>query len=104
MSDNNNIIDPHDQNHELLAIFWDGLKRKGDGKCYCPCSPCKGFKRRKINIKIIHTFTKEINIKTYIMQNLQMGEIHVPPQRVHVPYHVCFVVVIFILLLLKPLH
>ena len=50
MSKNNNILDPHDQNHELLIRLWDGLKRKGDGKCYCPCSQCWGFKRRKINI------------------------------------------------------
>ena len=50
MSKHNNIPDPHDQNRELLARLWDGLKRKGDGKCYCPCSQCRGLKRRRINI------------------------------------------------------
>ena len=32
MSKHNNILDPHDQNHELLTRLWDGLKTKGDGK------------------------------------------------------------------------
>ena len=50
MSQPNNIPYPHDQNRELLARLWDGLKRKGDGKFYCPCSQCRGFKRRIINI------------------------------------------------------
>ena len=31
MSKHNNIPDPHDQNHELLAILWDGMKRKVRG-------------------------------------------------------------------------
>ena len=35
---NNNIPDPDEQNQQLLARLWDGLKRKGDGKCYCLCS------------------------------------------------------------------
>ena len=52
MSEHNNILDPHDQNRELLARLCDGLKRKSDGKCYCPCSQCRGFKRRRINITI----------------------------------------------------
>ena len=51
MSEHNNILDPHDQNRELLARLWDGIKRKGDGKCYCPCSQCSSFKRRIILIK-----------------------------------------------------
>ena len=50
MSEHNNIVDPHDQNHELLARSWDGLKQKGDGKLYYPCSQFRGFKRRRINI------------------------------------------------------
>ena len=50
MSEHNNILDPHDQNRELLAILWDGLKRKGDGKLFYPCSQCRGFKRRRIKI------------------------------------------------------
>ena len=47
---NSNIPDPNEQNRQLLARLWDGLKRKGDGKCYCPCSQCRGFKRRRIKI------------------------------------------------------
>ena len=47
---NNNIRDRDEHNRRLLARLWDGLKRKGDGKCYCPCSQCRGFKRRQINI------------------------------------------------------
>ena len=50
MLEHNNIPDPHDQNHELLVRLWDGLKRKGDGKCYFPCNQCKRFQRRRINI------------------------------------------------------
>ena len=46
----NNIHDPKEQNRELLSIFWVGVKRKGDGKCYFLCSQCRGFKRRRINI------------------------------------------------------
>ena len=47
---NSNIPDPNEQNRQLLARLWDGLKIKGDEKCYCPCSQCRGFKRRRINI------------------------------------------------------
>ena len=47
---NSNILDLCEQNRQLLARLWDGLKRKGDGKCYCPRSKCKGFKRRRIKI------------------------------------------------------
>ena len=50
MSEHNNILDPRDQNRKFLARLWDGLKRKGDGKFYCPCSQRKRFKRRRINI------------------------------------------------------
>ena len=50
MSEHNNIADPHEQNCELLAILWDGMKRKGDWKCYSPCTQCKGFKMRRIKI------------------------------------------------------
>ena len=50
MLEHNNILDPHDQNHEFLAILWDVLKIKRDGKCYFPCSQCRGFKRRRIKI------------------------------------------------------
>ena len=47
---NSNIPDPDKQNRQLLARLSDGVKRKGDGKCYCPCSQCRGFKRRIIKI------------------------------------------------------
>ena len=47
MSELNNIPDQHDQNRELLARLWDGLKRKGDEKFYCPFSQCMGFKKRR---------------------------------------------------------
>ena len=47
---NSNIPDPDEHNRQLLARLWDGLKRKGDGKGYCTCSQCRGFKRRIINI------------------------------------------------------
>ena len=52
---NINIIDPNEQNRKLLARMWDAKKIRGDGKCYCPCSQCKGFKRRRI---LISTATK----------------------------------------------
>ena len=50
MLEHNNIPDPYDQNHESLARLWNGLKINGDRKCYCTCSQCKGFKRRRIQI------------------------------------------------------
>ena len=50
MPEHNNIPDPHNQNCEFLARLWDGLKRKGDRECYCPCSQCRGFKIRRIKI------------------------------------------------------
>ena len=56
---NNNIHDPNEQNRQLLARLWDGLKRKGDGKFYCPCSQCMGFKRRRINITTTKTNCRE---------------------------------------------
>ena len=59
MSENNNIPDPHYQNHEFFARLWDGLKRKGDGKFYYPCCQCKGFKRRRINITKTKRHCKE---------------------------------------------
>ena len=55
MSEHNNIP----ENCELLARLWDGLKRDGDGKFYCPCSQCRGFKRRRINIAIAKRHCRE---------------------------------------------
>ena len=56
---NNNIPDPEEENRQLLARLWDGLKRKGDGKCYCPCNQCMGFKRRRINITTARKHCRE---------------------------------------------
>ena len=47
---NRNIHDPDEHNRQFIARLWDGLKRMRDGKCYCPCSQCRGFKRRIIKI------------------------------------------------------
>ena len=52
---NSNILDPNEHNRQLLARLWDATKRRGDGKCYCPCTQCRGFKRRRI---LISTTTK----------------------------------------------
>ena len=52
---NRNIPDPNEHNRQLLARQWDVVKRRGDGKCYCPCTQCRGFKRRRI---LISTTTK----------------------------------------------
>ena len=55
MSNRLNILDPNEDNQQLLAKLWDAAKRRGDGKCYCPCTQCRGFKRRRI---LISTATK----------------------------------------------
>ena len=52
---NSNIPDPKEHNRQLLARLWDATKRRGDGKCYYPCTQCRGFKRRRI---LISTTTK----------------------------------------------
>ena len=52
---NRNIPDPNEENRQLIARLWDSAKQRGDGKCYCPCSQCRGFKRRRI---LIATATK----------------------------------------------
>ena len=49
------IPDPNEDNRKLLARLWDAAKRRGDGKCYCLCTQCRGFKRRII---LISTSTK----------------------------------------------
>ena len=54
---NSNIPDPNEQNRQLLARMWDAAKRRGVRKCYCPCSQCMGFKRRRI---LITTTTKHL--------------------------------------------
>ena len=56
---NRNILDPDEQNRQLLARLWVGLKRKGDGKFYCPCSQCRGFRRIRINIKTTIKYCRE---------------------------------------------
>ena len=45
---NRNILDPNEENRQLLARLWDAAKRRGDGKCYCLCTQYRGFKRRRI--------------------------------------------------------
>ena len=55
MSNRLNIPDPNEDNRQLLARLWDAARRRGDGKCYYPCTQCGGFKRRRI---LISTATK----------------------------------------------
>ena len=55
MSNRLNILDPNEDNRQLLARLWDAAKRRGDGKCYFMCTQCRGFKRRRI---LISTATK----------------------------------------------
>ena len=52
MTRNNNVTGHQDpeQNRQLLARLWDGVERRGDGKCYCPCSRCRGFNPRRLLI------------------------------------------------------
>ena len=52
---NSNIPYPNEQNQQLFARLWDAVKRRGHGKCYCPCSQSMGFNRRRI---LISTATK----------------------------------------------
>ena len=52
---NRNNPDPNEHNRQLLAKLWDATKQRGDGKCYCPCTQCRGCKRRII---LISTATK----------------------------------------------
>ena len=59
MSNRLNILDPNEENRQLLAILWDAAKRRGDGKCYCPCTQCRGFKRRIILISIATKHCRE---------------------------------------------
>ena len=47
---NRNIPDPNEQNWQFLSRLWDAEKIRGDGKCYCQCSQCRGFNRRIILI------------------------------------------------------
>ena len=56
---NNNIPDPDKQNKKLLARLWDELKIKDDRNFDCPCSQCKGFKMRRINITTTKTNCRE---------------------------------------------
>ena len=47
---NSNIPDPNEENRQWLARLWDAVKQRGVGKCYCPCTQCKGFRKRIIVI------------------------------------------------------
>ena len=54
-----NILDPNEDNQQLLARLWDAAKRRGDGKCYCLCTQCRGFKRRRILISTATKYCRE---------------------------------------------
>ena len=41
------------KNGKKIARLWSNLKRKGDGKCYCPCKICKDLKTQRYLIKIV---------------------------------------------------
>ena len=59
MSNRLNILDPNEDNQQLLARLWDAAKRRGDGKCYCQCTQCRGFKRRITLISIATKHCRE---------------------------------------------
>ena len=59
MSNRLNIPYPNEDNRQLLARLWDATKRRGDGKCYCPCTQCRGFKRRRILISTSRKHCRE---------------------------------------------
>ena len=42
------------ENRETIAILWSNLKKKGDGKFYCPCKICKGLKTQRYLIKLVN--------------------------------------------------
>ena len=56
---NSNIPDPNEQNRQLLARLWDVVRRRGEEKCYCPCSQWRGFKRRRILIAKTTKYCRE---------------------------------------------
>ena len=56
---NRNIPDPNEDNQQLLARLWDAAKRRGDRKCYFPCTQCSVFKRRRILISIAKKHCRE---------------------------------------------
>ena len=56
---NRNIHDPNEHNWEFLSRLWDAMKWRGDGKCYCPCTQCMGFKRRIIKITTTRKHCRE---------------------------------------------
>ena len=49
MPDNMNL----EKNKETITRLWSQLKRKGDGKCYCPYKNCKGLKNRRLLMRDI---------------------------------------------------
>ena len=62
MSRNNDVTghqDPAEQNRQLLARLWEGMERRGDGKCYCPRSQCRGFNTRRLLIKTAKRHCRE---------------------------------------------
>ena len=76
MPRNNNVTGHQDpeQNRQLLARLWDGVERRGDGKCYCPCSRCRGFNMRRLLIKICNDIHESNHAMKDIIENLNNDE------------------------------
>ena len=58
----NEFDDAHDiplLEKEYKPLYEDATKRRGDGKCYCPCNQCRGFKRRRILITTTRKHCRE---------------------------------------------
>ena len=56
---NSNVPYPNEENRQFLDRLWDAAKQRGDGKFYCPCSQCRGFKRTRIMIAIATKHCRE---------------------------------------------
>ena len=41
-----------EENHAMLTRLFVALEERGDGKCYFPSNLCRGFKRRRLLIRI----------------------------------------------------
>ena len=48
-----------EKNRETIARLWSNLKRKCDGKFYCPCKICKSLNYRRLLIKIVKRHYRE---------------------------------------------
>ena len=54
----NNVPD-QEENRQLFARLWDGVRKRGDGKCHCPCSRCRGFNPRRLLISTAKRHCRE---------------------------------------------